>query len=40
MDLEEVNKKTLEGLKEYREKNWNKKLSRKEAYKKYLEGEE
>ncbi len=30
------NQKTIKALKEFREKNWDKKLSRPEAYKKYM----
>lgn len=32
----QTNDKTLKGLKEFREKNWDKKLSRDKAYKKYI----
>ena len=32
----EQKKRTLAHLREFREKNWNKKLSRKEAYEKYV----
>jgi hypothetical protein len=32
----EQKKRTLAHLREFREKNWNKKLSRKEAYQKYV----
>lgn len=35
MKQAEVNK-TLKGLAKFREKNWNKRLSRNKAYKKYL----
>ncbi|MFH1972089.1 MAG: hypothetical protein ABIJ18_01285 [archaeon] len=33
---EEQNKKTLKALKEFRDKNWDKTLSRDEAYEKYI----